>query len=63
MGGISTAEDIVEFMLAGAAAVQVGTVNFWDPCASEKLVDSLERWCLEHRIGDITELTGALKIE
>ncbi len=63
MGGISTAEDIIEFMLAGAAAVQVGTVNFWDPCASEKLVDSLERWCLEHRIGDITELTGALKVE
>ncbi|HWR36067.1 MAG TPA: dihydroorotate dehydrogenase [Clostridia bacterium] len=60
MGGISTAEDVIEFLLAGAAAVQVGTANFWDPCACEKIVDSLERWCLEHRIGDITDLTGGL---
>jgi len=63
MGGISTAEDVIEFMLAGAAAVEVGTANFWDPCASEKLVDSLERWCLQHRIENITDLTGGLKLE
>jgi dihydroorotate dehydrogenase (NAD+) catalytic subunit len=63
MGGISTAEDIVEFMLAGAAAVQVGTANFWDPCACEKLVDSLERWCLEHRVFNVRELTGGLKLD
>ena len=50
IGGISTAEDVIEFMLAGASAVEVGTVNFWDPCACETLVDSLEKWCLEHRI-------------
>ena len=63
MGGISTAEDIVEFMLAGAAAVEVGTANFWDPCACEKLVDALERWCLEHKIGKITEITGGLILD
>ncbi len=60
MGGISTAEDIVEFLLAGAVAVGVGTVNFWDPCACEKLVDALERWCLEHRVESIRELIGGM---
>jgi dihydroorotate dehydrogenase (NAD+) catalytic subunit len=61
MGGISTAEDVVEFMLAGAAAVQVGTANFWDPCATEKIIDGLQRWCVEHRIKRITDLIGALE--
>ena len=63
LGGISTAEDVIEFMLAGASAVEVGTVNFLDPCACEKLVDSLEKWCLEHRIERISELTGGLQLE
>jgi dihydroorotate dehydrogenase (NAD+) catalytic subunit len=62
MGGISTAEDAVEFMLAGAAAIQVGTANFWDPCATEKIVDGLQRWCVEHRIAKITDLIGALQL-
>ena len=62
LGGISTAEDVVEFMLAGASAIQVGTVNFWDPCACETLVDALEKWCLEHRVEKISELTGALEL-
>src|SRR5215510_13205546 len=61
MGGITSAEDVVEFMLAGAAAVQVGTANFWDPCATEKIVDGLERWCFEHRVKRITDLIGALE--
>src|SRR3954469_15395817 len=60
MGGISTAGDVIEFMLTGAAAVQVGTANFWDPCACEKLVRELERWCLEHHIEKLTDLTGGL---
>ena len=63
IGGISTAEDVVEFMLAGASAIEVGTVNFWDPCACETLVDALEKWCLEHRIARISELTGGLQLE
>jgi dihydroorotate dehydrogenase (NAD+) catalytic subunit len=62
MGGISTAGDVVEFMLAGAAAVQVGTANFWDPCACEKLVKELERWCLEHHVEKLTDLTGGVII-
>ena len=61
MGGITTAEDVVEFMLAGAAAVEVGTANFWDPCATEKIVDGLQRWCVEHRVRRITDLIGGLE--
>jgi dihydroorotate dehydrogenase (NAD+) catalytic subunit len=62
MGGISTAEDAVEFMLAGAAAVQIGTANFWDPCATEKIVDGLQRWCVEHRVARVTDLVGGLEL-
>src|ERR1035437_2923808 len=63
IGGISTAEDVIEFLLAGATAIEVGTVNFWDPCACETLVDTLEKWCLEHRIEKISDLTGGLKLD
>ena len=63
LGGISTAEDTAEFMLAGATAVEVGTANFWDPCASEKLVDAFERWCLEHRVEKMGELIGKLEVQ
>lgn len=63
IGGISTAVDIIEFLLAGAAAVEVGTANYWDPCATEKLVDALESWCFEHSVERITDLVGALITE
>jgi dihydroorotate dehydrogenase (NAD+) catalytic subunit len=61
MGGITSAEDVVEFMLAGAAAVEVGTANFWDPCATEKIIDGLKRWCIQHRVKRITDLIGTLE--
>jgi len=63
IGGISTAEDVVEFLLAGASAVEVGTASFWDPRACERLVGELERWCLEQRIERVAELTGGLILE
>jgi len=63
MGGISTAVDVVEFMLAGATAVQIGTASYWDPCATEKIVDELHEWCAEHRIERLADLTGALVLE
>jgi dihydroorotate dehydrogenase (NAD+) catalytic subunit len=63
MGGISTAADIVEFMLAGATAVQVGTASYWDPVATEKIVGELENWCTLHRVEKVAELTGALVTE
>src|SRR4051794_11395167 len=61
MGGITNATDVVEFMLAGAAAVEVGTGNYFDPVATEKIVDDLSRWCIAHRVGRITDLIGALE--
>ncbi len=63
MGGIATAEDAVEFMLAGATAVQVGTTNFWDPKATENILDGLERFCRRRGIETIRSLTGALDVE
>ncbi len=63
MGGISTATDIIEFMLAGASAVQIGTASYWDPCATEKIVDELRDWCVEHKVMKIADLTGGLQVE
>jgi len=63
MGGISTAADIVEFMLAGATAVEIGTASFWDPVATEKIAGELQRWCADHDIFRISELTGGMLME
>jgi dihydroorotate dehydrogenase (NAD+) catalytic subunit len=63
MGGISTAGDIIEFMLAGATAVEIGTASYWDPVATEKIVGELERWCIDHRIEKLSSLTGGLLME
>ena len=63
MGGISSAADIVEFMLAGATAVQIGTASYWDPRATEKIVDELQQYCREHGIQKLSELTGGLIME
>src|SRR5438552_2180323 len=60
MGGISTAADVIEFMLAGATAVQVGTASYWDPRATEKIAAELGRWCAENEVSRIAELTGAM---
>jgi dihydroorotate dehydrogenase (NAD+) catalytic subunit len=63
MGGISAAADIIEFMLAGATAVQIGTASYWDPCATEKIVDELQEYCAEHNIPRLADLTGGLILE
>jgi dihydroorotate dehydrogenase (NAD+) catalytic subunit len=63
MGGISTAADVAEFMLAGATAVQIGTASYWDPCATEKIVDDLQRWSADHQIARIVDLIGGLIVE
>ncbi|HMK22041.1 MAG TPA: dihydroorotate dehydrogenase [Terriglobales bacterium] len=63
MGGISTAADVIEFMLAGATAIQIGTASYWDPCATEKIVDELQEYCSEHGIAKLSELTGGLIME
>jgi len=61
MGGIVTPEDAVEFMLAGATAVQVGTASFADPRATERLAMGLEAWCKSHDVAKAASLTGGLK--
>jgi dihydroorotate dehydrogenase (NAD+) catalytic subunit len=59
MGGILRAEDAVEFMLAGATAVQVGTASYADPRAVENIANGLKRWCVAHDIAQVSSLTGA----
>jgi dihydroorotate dehydrogenase (NAD+) catalytic subunit len=63
MGGISTAVDVVEFMLAGATAVQIGTASYFDPCATEKIVDELQQWCSGHDIARLSDLTRGMLLE
>jgi dihydroorotate dehydrogenase (NAD+) catalytic subunit len=60
MGGIVRAEDAVEFMLAGATAVEVGTASFADPRAVENIANGLRRWCGAHDVTKASELTGAI---
>ncbi|WP_159347126.1 dihydroorotate dehydrogenase [Roseomonas harenae] len=62
-GGISTAEDAAEYMIAGATAVQVGTATFLHPGAMEAVIDGLSRFCAARGIVRVAELTGALKRE
>ena len=62
LGGIMTPEDAVEFMLAGATAVQVGTASYADPRATERLAKELESWCKAHHVERIRNLTGALEL-
>ena len=59
LGGIESPDDIAEYMLAGASAVEVGTAHFADPRASEKLAAGLEAWCKDQSIFEISSLRGA----
>jgi dihydroorotate dehydrogenase (NAD+) catalytic subunit len=62
LGGVEKPEDVVEYVLAGASAVEVGTAHFVDPRASELLVAGLEMWCKEERAFEISKLRGSLKV-
>lgn len=62
MGGIVTPEDAVEFLLAGATAVQVGTASYADPRAVERLARGLESWCRSHQVERVSSLTRALEV-
>ena len=61
IGGIMTATDALEFMLAGATAVQVGTASFLDPSAAETIAREMEEYLEENGIADVKELIGALE--
>ena len=61
MGGIMTAEDAIEFILAGATAVSVGTANFHNPYATKEVVEGIEAYMRKYGVEDINELIGAVK--
>jgi dihydroorotate dehydrogenase (NAD+) catalytic subunit len=63
IGGIEGVAQALQFFIVGATAVQVGTANFYDPTASQRLVDDLEQWCAANGIGSIDELVGSLQHE
>lgn len=59
-GGIMNAHDVIEYMLAGATAVQVGTATFINPTTMIDIIDDLATWCLEHDVTQISEVTGLM---
>ena len=60
LGGIASANDALEFLMAGAKAIQVGTANFIDPTVTMKIIDGLEDYCNRHGIKDINEIIGII---
>lgn len=62
MGGIVTGEDAIEFILAGATAVAVGTANFVDPHAAPQVIAGIRQYCEDQGVSDVTHLTGALLV-
>ena len=62
MGGIATASDAIEFLLAGASAIEVGTYNFVDPTATVKIVDGIEDYMRRHGFSSVHDLVGALQL-
>lgn len=60
LGGIMTGNDALEFIMAGATAVQIGTANFVDPCASVRILDEIDRFCADQGVRDIHELIGII---
>ena len=61
MGGIATAEDAIEFMMAGATAVSVGAMNFVNPYTTVEIVDGIEEFMRKKNIEDINEIVGCVK--
>jgi dihydroorotate dehydrogenase (NAD+) catalytic subunit len=61
IGGIMTGTDAVEFLLAGASAVQVGTANFVDPTSTIRVLDGIEQYCARHGVARVRDLVGALQ--
>ena len=62
LGGIRSGEDAAEFLVAGASAVEVGTVNFWDPAAPCRIARELDRYLKREKLNNVKELVGTLQI-
>ena len=61
LGGISNGRDAIEFMMAGASAIQIGTINFVNPMAGKEIIEEMEAFCLEQGIKDINEIVGCIR--
>ncbi len=63
IGGIMNYEDVLEFLITGATAIQVGTANFIDPQVTEKLINDLDNYCEKNNVLDINEIIGSIKLQ
>ena len=61
LGGICTAEDAIEFLMAGATAIEIGTANFLDPAVTIKVHDGINNWLDNHGCSSVSEIIGALE--
>ncbi len=61
LGGISTAEDAIAFLMVGATAIEVGTANFIDPAVTMKIRDGLDSWLDRHGCASVQEIIGVIK--
>ena len=62
MGGIASSEDAIEFLLAGASAVAVGTANFVNPAIAKEVADGIQEYLKDHQLSNVKELVGQLKV-
>ena len=60
LGGIMNGRDALEFIMAGATAVEVGTANFIDPAATVRIIDEIQDYCTRHGVDDINSLRGII---
>jgi len=60
LGGISTGKDAIEFMMAGASAIQIGTVNFENPMAGKEIIEEMMQFCISQGIKNINEIVGII---
>ena len=61
LGGISTAADAIEFFMAGASAIEIGTANFLDPAVTIKVRDGINQWLDDHGCKSLSEIVGVVK--
>ncbi len=62
VGGIITAEDAIEFFIAGASAVQIGTANFINPCSTTDIIEGIEAFMMKNRIDELADIVGTIRV-
>lgn len=62
LGGIMNATDAIEFIMAGATAIEIGTANFIDPAVTIKVVNGINEWLDNHGVKDVNDIVGCLKV-